>query len=69
MAANRKVFLLHTNNVIIVVKEWHYGEFYPAMYFYYKPDMTTERYILVYEGKKFIHYERIQEKISGRVQF
>jgi hypothetical protein len=67
MGANKKTFLLHSGNIIVIIKEWHYGDFYPQTYYYYKANLTTEVYSKVFEGKKFVHYEMVSKRISTRV--
>ncbi len=58
MAAKKMLFLLHDNDIIYVVKEWHYGDFAPGIYYFYLPNLKTMKFKHVYSGKKFEHYER-----------
>lgn len=52
-------FLLKDNNVIYLVREWHYGDIIPAIYYFYIR-LRPMRFKLVNETKKFIIYERIK---------
>lgn len=55
---NQLIFCLKYRNVIILEREWHYGDFIPDIYYYYE-SLNAYKYGFSYKANKFIMYDRI----------